>query len=198
MGKSDEYGRRRFFRYSGADPDDFFIDVECNTGSGGTPIAPSILTSAGSGVVRVATSGGFSNQQFVNSEQVNEGAFGFGASADGEFITGRGASFAFEDFGPTGVFEFDPTTGDWRACTIAFGPELNRHHTHALRWGIPDIRGALRYSCGMGFKKACGKGLIFAHRPLPIIRNGGLIDQIRDYHGSFGASQRQIKDEYRI
>lgn len=112
------------FRYSGADPEDFFIDVRCNTGSGGTPIAPSILTSAGSAVVRVATSGGFSNQQFVESEQVEEGNFGFGAFSGAEFIVGDGTTFAFEDAAQTGPFEFDPTTGDWRACTIAFGPEL--------------------------------------------------------------------------
>jgi hypothetical protein len=125
------------FRYSGVDPEDFFINVSCNTGTGGTPFAPSIPTSSNSAVVRVATSGGFIIQQFVDSEQVVEGGFGFGASGDGEFITGRGLSFAFEDFGPTGVFEFDPTTGDWRACTIAFGPELNIGTIPTLsEWGL--------------------------------------------------------------
>jgi hypothetical protein len=129
------------FRYSEWTPKTF-INVSCNTGTGGTPFAPSIPTSSNSAVVRVATSGGFIIQQFVDSEQVVEGGFGFGASGDGEFISGRGLSFAFEDFGPTGVFEFDPTTGDWRACTIAFGPELNIGTIPTSPVGIRNIRSA--------------------------------------------------------
>ena len=111
------------FRYSGADPEDFFIDVECNTGSGGSPIAPSILTSAGSSVVRVFTTGGLTDQQFVDSDQVQEGGFGFGA-INGEFIIGEGSTFFFEDAGQTGEFDFETFADDWRACTVAFGPVL--------------------------------------------------------------------------
>ncbi len=113
------------FRYSAADPDDFFIEARCNTGSGGTPTAPSILTGAGSSVVRALAIGGLTDQTFVDSEQVEEGNYGFSASGDGEFIGGQGSSFFFEDTAQAGFFAFGPTTGDWRACTIAFGPEPN-------------------------------------------------------------------------
>ncbi len=125
------------FRYRGVDPDNFFINVQCNTGSGGIPTAPSILTSAGSGVVRTFTTGGFFIQPFVDSQQVQEGSFGYGASAAGEFISGRGVSFAFEEFRPTGEFTFDFTEAGWRACTIAFGPELDIGIIPTLsEWGM--------------------------------------------------------------
>ncbi len=125
------------FRYRGVDPDDFFINVQCNTGNGGFPTAPSILTSAGSGVVRTFTTGGFFNQPLVDSKQVQEGSFGYGASADGEFISGRSISFAFEDFEPTGEFTFEFTEAGWRACTIAFGPKPDIGTVPTLsEWGL--------------------------------------------------------------
>ncbi|MEW6146197.1 MAG: IPTL-CTERM sorting domain-containing protein [Thermodesulfobacteriota bacterium] len=127
------------FRYSGVDPADFFIDVECNTGSFGVPTAPSILTSAGSAVVRTFAYGGILETQIVGSNQVEEGNFGFGGSSLGQFIVGSGDSFAFEDTVPTGEYEFDTfVEGDWRACTIAFGPEIDisRPIPTLSEWGM--------------------------------------------------------------
>jgi len=131
------------FRYSGVDLNDFFINVSCNTGSGGIPTAPSILTSSNSGVVRVYTTGGINKPDILGAEQVQEGSFGFSASALGEFIVGDGRSFFFEDSGPTGEFEFQSEiSSDWRACTIAFGPELNIGPIPTLsEWGLITMAG---------------------------------------------------------
>jgi hypothetical protein len=113
------------FRYSGVDRVNPVIDIACESGAGGTAVAPSVITEPDSAVIRVAA---FGSQLAVGSvvqpDQVLEGSFSSTQIGDtGQAIEVRGLSFSYEEGGPTGSldipFLFLPGSSGWRACTIA-------------------------------------------------------------------------------
>ncbi len=112
------------FRYSGADNVNPVIDSACQSGTGGTAIAPSVITEPNSAVIRVAAFGSQLAGVFVQPDQVQEGSFAATETGDnGQAIEVRGISFSYEEGGPTGPLDipllFLPGSSGWRACTIA-------------------------------------------------------------------------------
>ncbi len=113
------------FRYTGVDPDNPIIGVDCAVGFDDFPTAPSIQTEAGSQVVRIFTYGNFFDVGVadVPENEANADPIGsYFASATGnfEFINSSGLSVLFSEAGPTGTIQLSlQTSARWRACTIA-------------------------------------------------------------------------------
>ena len=128
------------FRYSGVDRDDPVIDSACESGTGGTATAPSIITEPNSAVIRVAAFGSVLAGVFVQPNQVLDGTFiSAQISNSGQAIEIQGLSFSNEEGGPTGTldipFSFLPGSSGWRACTIAI--RMSQNHIPTLsEWGL--------------------------------------------------------------
>ncbi len=115
-------------RYTGVDPINPIIDVACDTGTGETATAPSVVTGPGSQVLRVFTSGiplGTSTGQTPNDIAARaelNGSFlrTAGSSEFSRLLAIQGISEFNAAGGPTGVFNSQQAPGtNWRACTIA-------------------------------------------------------------------------------
>jgi len=128
------------FRYSGVDSVDPVIDSACESGTGGTATAPSIITEPNSAVIRVAAFGSVLAGVFVQPNQVLDGTFiSAQISNSGQAIEIQGLSFSNEEGGPTGTldipFSFLPGSSGWRACTIAI--RMSQNHIPTLsEWGL--------------------------------------------------------------
>lgn len=112
------------FRYSGVDNVNPIIDSACESGTGGTAVAPSVITEPNSAVIRVAAFGSQLASPAVQPDQVLEGSFtSVQIAINGEAIEVQGISFSYDEGGPTGSldipFIFLPGSSGWRACTIA-------------------------------------------------------------------------------
>lgn len=128
------------FRYSGVDRVNPVIESACESGTGGTATAPSVITEPNSVVIRFAAFGSQLAGVAVQPDQVLEGSFSstqIGGNGQANEI--RGLSFSYEEGGPTGTldipFLFLPGSSGWRACTIAI--RMNQNHIPTLsEWGL--------------------------------------------------------------
>ncbi len=95
-------------RYSGADPDNPIIDVECNTGLGTELTAPSIITEAGSQVVRVYTSSALTQSGPAINPAITTNAIPADTWEESVFspfqnVSSEGRSVLTTEAGPTGT-----------------------------------------------------------------------------------------------
>jgi hypothetical protein len=137
-------------RYSNVDPDSPIIGVDCETGLGTELIAPSIITEAGSQVLRVYTSGAITHAMTqanpaIANKAFPEGGWAAPANSDSQHIRSEGISALTLVAGPTGT---DSVTveipSQWRACTIALRMDPNLRFVPTMNeWGLisfPHLR----------------------------------------------------------
>lgn len=109
-------------RYSNVDMMNPVIGIECSGGNGLVATAPSIMTEAGSQVVRIFTSFAFTenttNNIMLGSQMAD---FQSEATVDGSQVSSIGTSELFNSAGPTGTADqsYTGSARDWRACTLA-------------------------------------------------------------------------------
>lgn len=131
------------FRYTGVDPDNPIIGVDCAVGFDDFPTAPSIQTEAGSQVVRIFTYGNFFDvgvadvpENEANADPISS----YFASATGnfEFINSTGLSELFTEAGATGSLNLPLQQIErWRACTIALRMQkIERNVPTMNEWGM--------------------------------------------------------------
>jgi len=113
-------------RYSNVDPMNPIIGIACNEGNGLLATAPSIMTEAGSQVVRIFNSFAFT-EEFSNSIMTNAQTANFTSEStvDGAQVSSIGTSAFFASAGATGTADqtYVGSARDWRACTIALRME---------------------------------------------------------------------------
>ena len=113
-------------RYSNVNTMNPVIGISCSEGNGLLATAPSIMTEAGSQVVRIFTSFTFSEDE-VNNITVNPqmASFSSQASLEGSQVTSVGTSTFVNSAGATGTADqaYVGSARDWRACTIALRME---------------------------------------------------------------------------
>ena len=134
------------FRYSEVDPADPIIDVACNSGSdrGNNVIAtaPSIITEAGSQVIRIYTYRNFDIDPSGNSSFNNSTSGSFIAtsslSSTRIHINNAGSTNLMLEGGPTGIEQIGTGSDSvWRACTIALRMvPLPRNVPTMSEWGL--------------------------------------------------------------
>ncbi|MEM7009078.1 MAG: hypothetical protein AAF462_08100 [Thermodesulfobacteriota bacterium] len=109
-------------RYSNVDTMNPVIAIDCNFGQGNTATAPSIMTEAGSQVVRIFTSFAFT-EVIANGINVMSQVADFNSEAtvDGGQVSSIASSMFFNSDGNTGtaVQMYVGSPRDWRACTLA-------------------------------------------------------------------------------
>ena len=133
------------FRYSGVDNVNPIIDSACQSGSGSTAVAPSVITEPNSAVIRVAAFGVQLAGVLVQPDQVLEASFSSTqVSNNGQGIQVQGYSFSYDEGGPTGSLDlplmFLPGSSGWRACTIAIRT-APRNIPTLSEWGIGAFAG---------------------------------------------------------
>jgi len=113
-------------RYSNVNTMNPVIGIMCSEGNGLLATAPSIMTEAGSQVVRIFTSFAFAEEE-VNNIMVNPqmASFSSQASLEGSQVTSVGSSTFFNSAGATGTADqtYVGSARDWRACTLALRME---------------------------------------------------------------------------
>jgi hypothetical protein len=113
-------------RYSNVNTMNPVIGIQCSEGNGLLATAPSIMTEAGSQVVRIFTSFAFT-ENLTNNITVNPqtASFSSEATVDGAQVSSIGSSTFFNSAGPTGTADqaYVGSFRDWRACTIALRME---------------------------------------------------------------------------
>ncbi|GJM15403.1 MAG: hypothetical protein DHS20C13_07300 [Thermodesulfobacteriota bacterium] len=115
------------FRYNQVDPDDPIIDSACDSGADFGPnimaTAPSIVTEAGSQVVRIYTYRNFDSAGSGNTNANNDTSGSFSADSTQDTFSNvhmRGTTDLVPVDGPTGTASVDAGfDAEWRACTIA-------------------------------------------------------------------------------
>lgn len=133
------------FRYSEVDPIDPIIAIECNSGAadGGNIMAtaPSVITVAGSQVVRIYTYRNFDFEGTMDSNFNSdvEGSFiSIATLGDVATVSQQGDTELVLVDGPTGEASIDAgSNAQWRACTIALrmAPEPRNVPTMS-EWGL--------------------------------------------------------------
>lgn len=137
------------FRWTGIDPNDPIIDIECETGFGQIATSPSINVDEGSAIVRVFTFGvNFNNNMVGASEVLNGTITVFSISENPGNLQGvflRGTASIAEETGPTEQVELNLATeigqaeaqAPWRACTIGLrANNLVRPIPTMSEWGM--------------------------------------------------------------
>jgi len=113
-------------RYSNVDTMNPVIGIMCSEGNGLLATAPSIMTEAGSQVIRIFTSFAFTEVITNNITVAAQMAdFSSEASVDGGQVSSIGSSNFFNMAGATGTADqaYVGSARDWRACTIALRME---------------------------------------------------------------------------
>jgi len=150
------------FRYSGVDNVNPIIDSACESGTGGTAVAPSVITEPNSAVIRVAAFASQLAGLVVQPDQVLEGSFSSTQIGDnGQAIEVRGLSFSYEEGGPTGSldipFLFLPGSSGWRACTIAI--RTAPHNIPTLsEWGLGAFAGLFGITAVWALRRRAVRG----------------------------------------
>ena len=110
-------------RYSNVDDMNPVVGISCNEGMSNTATAPSIMTEAGSQVVRIFNSFAFNTEDEVDDIMVSSQSASFTSEAqvDSSQISSIGSSMLVNSDGPTGTADqaYVGAARDWRACTIA-------------------------------------------------------------------------------
>lgn len=113
-------------RYSNVETMNPIIDIQCGSGNGLLATAPSVITEAGSQVIRIFTSFAFTEDESDNI-MVNPqtASFSSEATVDGGQVSSIGTSALFNTGGETGTADqaYVGSARDWRACTIALRME---------------------------------------------------------------------------
>lgn len=143
------------FRYSEVDPIDPIIAVECNSGfdvgANVMATAPSVITVAGSQVVRIYTYRVFEPLTTGDSHSNNDisGSFSSIAARSSINVSMQGTTELSLAGGPTGEASIElgqtqNTVAGWRACTIALrmAPVVRNVPTMS-EWGILAFAGFL-------------------------------------------------------
>ncbi len=131
-------------RFTGVDPSDPIIGVDCDTGQGVEATAPSINTEAGSQVLSVFTLGllttgtsPIADPTLANRAEP-EGDWFANANSGVQNVLSIGISELEEIAGPTGTVSV--SLGDvpfeWRACTIALRMASPRSVPTMSEWGL--------------------------------------------------------------
>ena len=132
------------FRYSDVDPDNPVIAVSCNSGEFGgeeiLAVAPSVITEAGSQVVRIYTYSNVMEPEVDTSSSNDEVSGSFRSIAAGEFenIIVEGTTQLFFVDGQTGEASIVVGSEEafWRACTIALRMEPTAPIPTMSEWGF--------------------------------------------------------------
>ena len=136
-------------RYNDVDRANPIIDIACSSGEGPLATAPSIITEAGSQVLRVYTASlltfttNFTNPA-IASRLFESGEWNSGAVSDGANMFNLGSSELAELAGPTGTASISGSDIDdfptnipfeWRACTI--GIRMAKREVPTMsEWGL--------------------------------------------------------------
>ncbi len=110
-------------RYSNVDEMNPVIGISCSEGMSNTATAPSIMTEAGSQVVRIFNSFAPNTEDEIDDIMVTpqSASFTSEATVDSSQISSIGTSALVNSDGPTGTGTqmYTGAARDWRACTIA-------------------------------------------------------------------------------
>ncbi len=129
-------------RYSGVDPDNPIIDIECNAGLGTELTAPSIITEAGSQVIRVYTSSALTQSSTVINSAITTNAIPEDTWEESAFspfqnVSSEGRSALTTETGPTGTSLINvEIQSEWRACTIAIRMAPPTDVPTMSEWGL--------------------------------------------------------------